>query len=68
MAVVLVAVCSPGRSKSVEARSYRAVADGMDVHRDAGGVELGDKPREALRVEIELTDMLGRFAIGVEIG
>ena len=40
----------------------------MDVHSEAGGVELLDQPLETLRIEIELAYMLGRFAVGIEVG
>ena len=66
--VVLVAIRRAGGSKCVEARTHGAVADGVDVHGKTGCVELLDQPRETLRIEIKLTFMLGRFAVGVEIG
>src|SRR4029077_1909281 len=48
VAVVLVAIRRAGCGKSIEARPYGAVPNGMDVHRDSGCVELGDKARETL--------------------
>ena len=68
VAVVPVAVRRAGGSKSIETRAHGAVADGVDVHRETGGVELRDQPGKMLRVEIKLAGMLGRFAVGVEIG
>ena len=54
MAVVLVAIRRAGGGKSVEARTYRAVANGMDVHGETRRVELLHQLGEALRIEIEL--------------
>src|SRR6185437_5775360 len=54
MAIVPVAVRLARGSECIEARAHGIVADGMDMHRKAGRVELLNQPREALRIEIKL--------------
>ena len=68
MAIVPVAVRLARGSECIEARAHGIVADGMDMHRKAGRVELLDQPREALRIEIKLAFPVRRLAVDVEIG
>src|SRR4029079_187649 len=68
VAVVPVAVRLTRGLEGIEACSHRMVSDGMDMHRETGGVELGNKPFEMLRIKIEVAQMIGGLAASVEIG
>jgi len=39
----------------------------MDMDRETGGIDFGHQPRKTLRVEIELSHILCRVAVGIEI-
>ncbi len=56
VAVVPIPVRRTRCRKGIETRAHGAVADGMDAHRETGGVEL-------LWVEIKLTISFGRLTV-----
>jgi hypothetical protein len=51
VAVVPVTIRRARGSKCIEARAYGAIADGVNVDRKTGCVELLDQAGEALRIE-----------------